>query len=180
VFEHQGRVYMIPESFQRRRVELYRAVRFPDQWELEAVLLDGVAAADATILSHLGRLYLFATVSVEEASSWDALHIWTAERLAGPWVELPDRPVVADALGARPAGAFYHRAGVLYRPAQDCRTGYGAGLALARVDRLDPEGFAQTIETVIHPSGAWPGIALHTVNYADEIEVVDGCRPRGP
>lgn len=178
VFEEDGEMWLIPESSNVRRIDLYRAVAFPDRWEFAATLIDGVDASDATLLRHGGRLWLFATVGELGSSTWDTLCIWSAERLLGPWVAHPDNPVLVDALGVRPGGAFFERGGELWRPAQDCTTGYGAGLVLARVDELSEERFRQTIQTVIHPGGAWPGISFHTVNWAGGIEVVDGCEAR--
>lgn len=178
VFEEEGEMWLIPESSGVRRIDLYRAVAFPDRWTFVATLVDDVAASDATLLRHGGRLWLFATVGEEGSSTWDTLCIWSAERLAGPWIAHPGNPVLIDALGVRPGGAFFERGGELWRPAQDCTTGYGVGLVLARVDELNEERFRQTVQTVIHPGGAWPGISLHTVNWADGIEVVDGCEAR--
>jgi hypothetical protein len=176
VFADAGEVWLVPETSAERRVDLYRCTRFPDAWAYEGTLLDGVAASDSTIVRHGGALFLFATVAEDGASSWDALHLWTAERVEGPWRPVGDGPVFIGALGARPGGALYRHDGALWRPAQDCRTGYGSGLALARIDRLDSGGFAQAIDTVLAPGGAWPGDAMHTVNWANGIEVVDGCR----
>ena len=64
--------------------------------------------------------------------------------------------------------------GALYRPVQDCRGGYGAAMGLARVDRLDEGGFAQTLETVVRPGAGWPGRRLHTYNAAGGFEFIDG------
>ena len=38
VFEHDGDVFMVPESALNGTVELYRATRFPHEWTLEKVL----------------------------------------------------------------------------------------------------------------------------------------------
>src|SRR5689334_9241815 len=38
IFEHQGEIYMVPESLECRRVDLYRAVNFPDVWMREKTL----------------------------------------------------------------------------------------------------------------------------------------------
>ncbi len=178
VFERAGAIWMIPEMSTAGRVELFRATKFPDAWESVGVLVDGVEASDATIVEHEGRLWMFGSVGGEGASSWDTLHLWHSNDLMGPWSPHPRNPVLIDARGARPAGAFYRRGGELWRPAQDCASGYGAALALARVTRLDTEGFAQEIASVIRPGGAWPGIGLHTLNWAAGIEVVDGCADR--
>jgi hypothetical protein len=70
------------------------------------------------------------------------------------------------------------RGDTLYRPVQDCRARYGAALGIARIDRLDAEGFSQTVETTLAPDGNWPGRRLHTLNYNGRMEVIDGEAPR--
>ena len=57
---------------------------------------------------------------------------------------------------------------------QDCTHGYGRALRLARVDRLDPERFAQTFTARIGSSPLWPGGRLHTLNRTGALEVIDG------
>lgn len=179
VFERDGAMWMIPESSAGGMVDLYRAEDFPAGWKHVATLVSGVNVGDATLVEQNGRFWLFGTVGGGDASTWDALHLWSASKLTGPWAAHSENPVLLDALGARPAGAFYRRGGELWRPAQDCTTGYGAGLALCRVTKLDDEGFAQEIEAVLRAGGAdWPGSGLHTVNWANGLEVVDGCRDR--
>ncbi len=177
VFEHAGAIYMAPESAAVNRLQLYRAERFPDVWVPEGALLDGVAAADATLVHHGGRWRLFATVANDGQSDWDSLAIFCADRLDGPWRSHPANPALIDARQARSAGRFFERDGRLYRPAQDCAGGYGAALALCGVDRLDDDGFAQTIEARLAPPGrAWRGV--HTLNDAGGLEVIDLLGPR--
>lgn len=176
IFQHDGAYWLIPESSQAKRVEIYRAIEFPMRWEFVAVLVDGVEVSDATVVEHGGRLWMVGTVSGGGASTWDALHLWSADRLLGQWRHIGDGPALVDARSARPAGAFFRRGMELWRPAQDCGPGYGAALALARVDRLSEEGFAQTVMATIAPGGSWPGKGLHTLNWAAGIEVIDGAR----
>lgn len=177
IFPHGGQMWMIPESCAVGRIDLYRADRFPDRWVFETSLVTGVEASDATLLEHNGRLWLFATVSGDGASSWDALHLWSADRLHGPWTPHRRNAVLVDALGARSAGPFYKRGNELWRPAQDCTTGYGRGLALCRVTKLDDDAYVQSVEKVLHPNPDWPGIGFHTIHWDNGIEVVDGCTP---
>ncbi len=170
IFSHEGRLWMIPESEAGRRVALYRCVDFPGHWEREAVLLDDVAASDATVFRHGGLWWMMAAVRPPFGSSWDGLGIFMAESLRGPWRAQAGNPVLVDARAARPAGALFHHHGALYRPAQDCTGGYGAGLCLCRIGRLDAECFLQKVVKSFRPrlkSG------FHTLNAADGIEVVD-------
>lgn len=172
VFEREGEVWMITESSANRTVELYRALRFPDRWVKHATLLDNVLADDATLFEQDGRLWLFASIRDWQASSWDTLGLFHAESLAGPWTAHKANPVLLDPASARPAGALFWRGGQLIRPAQDCVRGYGRGLAFCRIDRLDAEGFAQSVLARVEPpAGSVQG--LHTYHRAGRFEVID-------
>jgi hypothetical protein len=179
VFERDGAMWMIPESSAEAKVDLYRAESFPHRWTRVATLIDGQRVGDATVTEHDGRLWLFGTIGGDGASTWDALHIWWADRLEGPWHALGPDPVLVDAQSARPAGGFFRYQGALWRPAQDCTAGYGGALALCRVTNLGLDGFAQSVERVLRPGGPeWPGKGLHTLNWSAGIEVVDGYDER--
>jgi hypothetical protein len=173
VFARDGEIWMIPETCAANRIELYRATRFPDDWTREAVLIDNVRASDATLVEHGGRLWLFATIAEDGLSSWDALHLYYSDSLLGPWTAHPANPVLIDAGAARPAGAMFMHNGALWRPAQDCSRGYGGGLALCSVDRLDVQEFRQTVRARLKPPPELRAHGAHTLNCAAGFEVID-------
>ena len=180
LIERDGELFMIPESSANRDIALYRAVAFPLKWERHAVLVEGVEAADATIVEHGGLLYLFAVVRDGVGGYSDTLAIWSAADLLGPWQPHPQNPVLVDDRTARPAGNFVRQNGALYRPAQDCRGGYGMAVSFMKVTRLDREGFEQQSEGAISGGPSWPGRRLHTLNYNGRLEAIDGytLRPK--
>ena len=183
VFERDGEMWMIPESGAARTVDLFRALDFPYRWTLERTLVSGVCANDATLVEHDGRWWMFATVQDGGGAFSDALWLWSAPDFRGPWTAHKRNPVLVDIATARPAGRMFSQGGALYRPVQDCRAGYGAALGFARVERLDDDGFAQTLETLVKPGGAdWPGRRLHSYNAAGGFEFIDGSAlaPRWP
>lgn len=181
VFEREGAVWMVPESGAAETIDLYRASAFPGGWVKQATLVSGLVASDATLVEHGGRWWMFATVCAARAESpygggsfSDALHLWSAPDFRGPWTAHPGNPVLVDIASARPAGRIVARGGALIRPVQDCSRGYGSALALARIDRLDGEGYAQTVETVLRAGPSWPGARLHTLNRSEHFEFIDG------
>ena len=173
VFEAEGEVWMIPETSAAGTIELYRAARFPHDWSLVTTLVDGVEASDATVFRRDGRWWMMATVRSDGSFS-DALAIWYADRLPGPWMAHPHNPVLIDIASARPAGRVEERDGRLLRPVQDCRTGYGAALAVAEILRIDEQHFDQRVIARLSPGSWWPGRRLHTLNRAGRLECIDG------
>jgi len=185
VFEADGDTWMIPETSQASAVRLYRARRYPDDWEHVADLLTGEPFADATPLVHDGRWWLWAETS---GGRNDTLRLYSAERLAGPWNEHPASPVVrSDDVVARPAGRIIEVDGCLLRPVQNCRPAYGTDVRWRRVDRLSPADYAESGGDVplLGPSGAgWAAGGMHHIDVArcDDgswMAAVDGWRLEG-
>ena len=181
VFVQDGEVWMVPETGSAGTIDLYRATAFPGGWMKEATLVSGVVASDATLVEHGGLWWMFATVrdaplgaALGSGSYSDALHLWSAPDFRGPWMAHAHNPVLVDVASARPAGRIVGRGGALIRPVQDCTEGYGRALALARIDRLDAGGYAQTVETRLAAGPLWPGTRLHTLNRSKTLECIDG------
>jgi hypothetical protein len=182
VFEHAGQVWMIPESSSNRSIALYRARNFPHGWVKEATLVSDVEASDATLVRHDGLFWMLAATR-DGLGSWsDTLSLFSAPALHGPWRPHAGNPVLIDQAAARPAGAIVTRHGRLWRPVQDCTAGYGTGIGLAEITRLDHDGFAQRLHGVLRADPSWPGRRLHTLNRAGRLECIDGAAysPRSP
>lgn len=180
VFRHEGRIWMMPESSTNGTLELYRADPFPDRWVLDRVLIEGMAISDATFFEADGRFWLTATTSEDGGSSWDCLSLFSGPGPLGHWTRCGAGPVLIDASAARPAGRVERRDGELFRPAQDCTRGYGSGLSLCRIDRVDEGGFAQSVLARLAPPAGAPANGVHTLNRGGGFETIDavGLRAR--
>jgi hypothetical protein len=174
VFEHDGQMYMIPETRTRRRIELWRADRFPDRWTFERVLIDNVSAVDATWLHYLDRYWLFAGLRQDGSASSDELHIYSSGGPFGPWRPHRANPVVTTVRGARPAGRPFLAGGHLIRPGQDCAAVYGHLVRLYRVDRLSDAEYRETEVAQITPDWLPGNVGTHTYNSDTAFEVIDG------
>jgi hypothetical protein len=173
VFEHDGAIWMAPESSAAGTWELYRADPFPHNWTLDRVLIDNLAVADATIFAHDGQFWMTAATSEDGGSSWDCLSLFAASSPLGPWTRCGDGPVLIDVSAARPAGHVFARGGALWWPAQDCSRGYGSGLALCRIDAVNEQGLTQTVERRLGPPPGLGAQGVHTLNAAAGFEIID-------
>lgn len=174
LFAWAGELWMIPETGGRGTVELFRCHRFPDDWRQEAVLLSGKTFGDATLVQNDGAWWLLATTASGPQSTSDTLAVYRASSPLGPWEPHGTQPVLVDAGCARPAGNIEIVQGHLIRPAQDCRTGYGAAITLCRIDALrQDEPFRQTALARLAPPPTSGLTGLHTLNRAGGTEWID-------
>jgi len=169
VFEHDGQIWMIPESGAARNVSLYRAVEFPYRWTREGCLMEGIEGYDATPLCHDGRFWFFVSPRLWRSTSWDVLSLYHAASLTGSWTPHAANPVLLDARLSRPAGAVIQHGGRMLRPVQDCARGYGGAVTFCQIDALGASEFAQT------PVGRiWSGaFGCHTYNRRSGLEAID-------
>jgi hypothetical protein len=173
VFARDGEIFMIPETSAAGRVELYRAAVFPTDWRLEAVLLEDLRAADATLLEHDGLLWLFASVAAPGASTLDELHLFWARELRGPWRAHPHNPVVSDVRCARPAGAIQRHGSRLIRPAQDCSRRYGWAISFRQIDVLSTSAYAEHEIDRLQPDTSEGARAVHTFSADGRFQAWD-------
>ena len=175
LFTADGAIYCVPESAAERRVELYRAVSFPDRWQRVSTLVEEFPALDTSVFFHEGRWWLFCTSA--DAGGEHKLHAWHAAALAGPWQPHRLNPLKCDVSSSRPAGRPFMAGGSLYRPAQDCSRTYGGAIVVNKITRLTPSAFAEEPAGRIEPAAASGyGDGLHTVCPFGSATIVDGKR----
>lgn len=173
MFEWQGELLMIPETVDQRRVELWRCVRFPDRWERDRVLLDGVRAVDATLAEIDEQWCMFVNIAVEGSRDFEELHLFTAADPRGPWLPHRCNPVKSDVRSSRPAGRLFQWNGTWHRPAQDGSGRYGRAVAINRIRHMDSSRFEEDVVARIEPRWDRRVIATHTFNMVPGLTVVD-------
>jgi hypothetical protein len=175
LFEHEGTLYMIPESGENQTVELYRCTDFPHGWEFVHNVMEGVRAYDTTLLHRDGRWWLFTTlVETEGSSSWDELFVFSSDSpLSREWTPHPRNPVISDCRSARPAGPIFEHRGALYRPSQNSSGRYGRGFNLGRIDVLDGDSYREEIVSRALPEWEDDLLATHTFSRSGDLHVID-------
>jgi hypothetical protein len=178
LFEHQGSLFMMPETAANRTIEVYCCTHFPDRWEFSRTLMRDLYAVDATLLQHDGRYWLFANLRERGGSSLNTLHLfWAESPLADFWTVHPRNPVVQDLASARPAGSIFLEGGQLVRPAQDSSRRYGGSLRFNRITTLTQEEYGEA--TIARFAASIPSVrATHTFNQAGGLTVIDAVLRR--
>lgn len=175
IFEHDGQIYMLPESSANKTIELYRATAFPYKWELEKVLMQNLHAVDSTLYFHENKWWLFTNIKENNgASAWDELYIFHAPHfLTDQWTAHTQNPLVSDVRTARPAGNLYTEDNKLIRPSQDCSCTYGYAINLNEIELLTPTAYQEKLISKTLPIWDENIKAIHTLSSQDGFVAID-------
>lgn len=176
LFEHDGGLFMMPETCATRRIELWRCSQFPDRWDLHATALEGMYSADSTLAEIDGQWWLFTNLCDDPFGDMSSeLHLF---RVDSPMLNRLEphllNPVVFDSRRARNAGRIWRRDGILYRPAQDNSHGtYGYGLHLMQIEELTMEGYRESPIRHLAPTFKRGIIGCHHIDTIGDQIVFD-------
>ena len=180
VFSWQDQLYMIPESAANRTIDLYECVEFPHKWRFKMHLMQNIRAADATLLHHHGKWWLFATVAAMPGISLNhELHLFFADDFASnAWTPHPLNPIVSDVRRARPAGRILQQDGRLIRPAQNSARGYGRSITFNEIITLSETDYEERPIDAMHPTWEPSIIGVHTFQREGRLTIIDALEKR--
>lgn len=178
VFRDGDEIFMMPETQQSRRLEVWRATDFPTGWTLHATAFEGMYLADS-ILWHAedGQWWLLTNLSdhfaFQDHSSELYLFSVDGPSLTGLKPH-PRNPVVIGAEHARNAGAPILQNGRLFRPSQNNSYGvYGYGLNLMEITRLDDKSFEEVLLRRWTPDDLPGSRGIHHLSVLNDRYVFD-------
>lgn len=174
VFEWMGEYYLIPESFQDASIRLYKASKFPTDWQFVGNLMSGGIFLDASLIRYADKWWLFTETNPEH--KYDTLRLFYADDLLGNWQEHPLSPIIqGNAHIARPAGRVIMHNHQIIRYTQDCDPDYGIQVRAFAIDELSTTTYHEqevSPNPVLVPSGqGWNGSGMH---HIDPHQLHDG------
>lgn len=185
IVEHGGDLFMVPETRQKRTIDIWKNTSFPDQWTRAGSLMEDVSAGDTTLFRHDGRWWMFTNLSrTKHLRSADELHAFYTDEttpLTKAWQPHRLNPLVRDTRFARQGGRVHvDEEGRLIRCAQDTAVRYGYAVLFFHVEDLTPTSFAETLLHKVEPDWHDDVVGMHTFERSGDLSVFDACfvRPR--
>jgi hypothetical protein len=148
LIQDKSQIYMLPEAHKSGKLTLYKAVRFPDQWEPVADLLS-FPVVDASVVFYRGLWWMFYSPIGEGHNPLKELCIAFCPTLTGEWTVHPLNPVRSCLASSRPAGTPFFQGEKLILPTQDNRETYGGQITFLEIKTLTPTAFeAEEVKTL--------------------------------
>ncbi|AMB98611.1 hypothetical protein AWM75_00755 [Aerococcus urinaehominis] len=186
VFKDQDQWYMIPDA-PSDHIKLYRAKRFPDQWELVCKQLDHPDARfmDTNVFRYKGLLYL-TTTNRRESMGMSLYVSQTGDLLNPKWQLHPESSklehVISDPNQKRGGGRPLVLSDRVIFPMQVSKgSNYGYRTDLIEFKNLTPKTVTVSdkgIWTIGQHNGLWNSLGMHHISYApyqgNMVFVADG------
>jgi len=182
IFEEGGQIYMMPETGQRNRLEVYKCIKFPNNWELYSTAFEGQNVGDATIhKDDQGQNWLFINKEViPHTGKSNELYIYKFDTLKFDNLQPHKKnPIVIDSRIARNAGAIFKYKGEYYRPSQHSTDGiYGNSLNINLIEKLSLEEYVERTERIVKANGKKGFMSLHHLHQINDRFVFDSAHRR--
>ncbi|WP_391591478.1 glucosamine inositolphosphorylceramide transferase family protein [Yersinia rohdei] len=169
LFHLDGKLFMIPESSERKEIILFQSVDFPARWEKVKVLVSDMAVTDNVIFELEGIYYLVSTTMDYE------MIIHTADNIFGEWKMISPTLDVCN-YHHRSAGTPYSINNKTYIFTQECNPNeYGKSIYIKELTKLTSQDYEEKLIGKINPN-INNSDGIHTINFTDNYIVYDTKR----
>lgn len=171
--------FIYPENGADKRVSLYEFNEFDKTCRFYQDILspqklnefkDIVWPADSTIFEYNQKYWLFMTPDVENSR----LMIFNSNIPVGNYKQQNRIGKTNNIENSRAAGNLFKCNGIIYRPVQNCREGYGKSIKIQRVMELSEDNFQEETVMELYPCSNVYSRGIHTINFKNNLCVVDG------
>lgn len=168
IIRHKDKVYVYPENGASGKLRIYEYDEQNHRLVNSVCILDE-AVADATIIQR-NRSYFMSATKFPETQ--EKAFMYSSSKLFGPFNQVDAKPYEVGRGESRQGGNYFEAYGSMYRPAQNCESRYGGGLAIMYSDLSN--GIIENRVFQLNPIKGKYGLGLHTINFMDGICVIDG------
>ncbi|HTO16589.1 MAG: hypothetical protein PHP72_03565 [Dysgonamonadaceae bacterium] len=179
IFEENGDVFLMPESSENKRLEIYKCISFPNKWELYSTAFEGEMVADASFyVDNTNQRWLFINKQDDLNSAMEnELFIYRVDSLKLELLEPHlQNPVIINSETARNGGAIFKYRDEIYRPSQANIEGvYGRALNINKIERLTIEEYVEKTTVTTYPNFHKGLIAMHHLHQVKDLFVIDAA-----
>ena len=179
IFQESGDIYMMPETSQNKRLEIYKCVEFPTKWELFKTAFEGEIIKDAFFFDDkLSQKWLFLNKSSGPNTEVNSeLFVYKVDSIQLNSIQPhKQNPVLIDARIARNGGSIFNLNGNIYRPSQNNTFGiYGRALNINKIEELSIDSYKEKKIITVEPSFRKGLERMHHLHQLDDIFIIDAA-----
>lgn len=175
IFQHNEKIYMCPETSEKREIRLYECLRFPDLWQFKETLIHNINAVD-TIIFELNNLF-WIICNVDAVGNKDfntEMRIYYSKDLLGSsWNAHSGNPVYLDSKKSRNGGFLSNNKMPLRVNQVQGLNFYGKNFEVNEILQLDKDNFLESEISYPLPNSIVQKLGKHHLNDNEEYIVFD-------
>lgn len=179
IFEEDGEIYLMPETLDNKRLEIYKCIHFPTKWELYTTAFEGEFVADASFYNDKeGQKWLFINKKeIPNLRLHSELFIYKVDSLKlNTLVPHTQNPVIIDTRTGRNGGAIFSYNNEIYRPSQRTVEGiYGRALNINKIKELTINSYIEENTMIFEPDFKNGLMSMHHLHQIDGLFVYDAA-----
>ena len=181
IYKTENDLFMIPETSENKRLEIYKCTNFPSEWVLYSTGFVGDEIKDCNIhKDDNNELWLFMNKKKFNSDECSDLYIYKIDSLKLNSI-LPHKlnPVITDSSSARNGGSIFKYNNKVYRPSQINIEGkYGKGLNINEILKLNLTEYEEKISDFCLPNFDKSVNGIHHLDFTEDFFVIDLCKKK--
>jgi hypothetical protein len=178
IFTLGSKIFMIPETAEKNRVELWVCEKFPQKWKLHKTFFQNESWVDLNFfIDRKGNKWLFGNKSTDKYCDHNSeLYIYKVlDNNFNKLIPHEKNPVIIDSRTARNAGKiFYNDKDELIRPSQiNIYENYGNGLNLNKITKLTLKEYRETTFKRVTTNSILRLSGIHHFSLGDDNIYID-------
>jgi len=172
LIQDKGDLFCVPETSEALEIGLYKVdENNPHKLKKTKILIHGKQFVDTSIIFHLGKYWLFTSVSGIN----NELFIYYSDHLDGDYKAHDRNPILVEKQACRGAGSLFCLGGFIYRPTQNSSNCYGGSIQINRIKILNESDYQTDAVFEILPDKKY-NKGIHQISFTENKIVVDGKR----
>ncbi|MGZ2368710.1 glucosamine inositolphosphorylceramide transferase family protein [Ancylomarina sp. YFZ004] len=181
IYKENEDIFLMPETSDNNRLEIYKCIKFPSEWELYTTAFDNEKVADAHFHNDKNKTkWLFINKKVDINNAMDSeLYIYKVNSLSLKGLDLEphkNNPVIINSKIARNGGAIFEYENEIYRPSQANIDGvYGRALSINKIEKLTISEYVEKTIVTAYPNFHKGLISMHHLHQSNGVFVIDAA-----
>ena len=178
VINENKNLFLIPETSQNKRLEIYKCISFPNNWKLYSTAFEGELILDCTIYEdEIKQKWMFLNKKTTNSDGCSDLYIYLIDSLKlDKIIPHSNNPVITNSNIGRNAGSIFKENGKVYKPSQINHDGvYGKGLNLNEIIKLNLDEYEEINSKKCLPFFKENLSGIHHLDQKDDLFVTDIC-----
>ncbi len=174
IFEENGDIFLMPETGQNSRLEIYKCIDFPKKWVLFTTAFEGENIVDPFFYcDNKNQKWLFVNKNCNpDFRNSNMLFIYKVDSVKlNTLIPHDKNPIIIDSRSARNGGAIFKFKNNYYRPSQRNINGfYGKKLNINLIKELTLHNYKEEIVEVLIPENF---SRIHHLHQTQDMFVID-------